>query len=64
MKKLNNYESVLMGLFSGANAIEMACSHSPLLVFLKSFNLIRLWFSSLDVSKNEKIPLSAININT
>lgn len=54
MKKLNNYESVLMRLFSGANAIEMACSHSPLLVFLKSFNLIRLWFSSLDVSKNQK----------
>lgn len=43
-----------MSLFSGANAMEMACSHSPLLVFLKTFNLIRLWFSSLDDSKNQK----------
>lgn len=54
MKNLNNYESVLISLFSGTNAIEMVCSHSPLLVFLKSFNLIRLWFSSLDDSKNQK----------
>lgn len=53
-----------MRLFSGTSAIEMACLRSHPIVFLKSFNLIRLWFSSLDVGKNEKIPLSVLNINT
>lgn len=54
MKKLNNYENVLMRLFSSANSIEMACLHSHPIVFFKSFNLIMLWLSSLDVGKNQK----------